>query len=41
VVNCAREEWNIAEPDLAELFARSVASGASRSIMSQGNGTGG
>jgi hypothetical protein len=27
VVNCAREEWNIAEPDLAELFARSVASG--------------
>jgi hypothetical protein len=39
VVSCAREEWIMAEPDLAGLFARSVASGASRSIMSHGNGS--
>jgi hypothetical protein len=33
VVSCRRDEWNAAEPDMAGLFARSVASGASRNIL--------
>ena len=32
VVSCRREEWEKAAPDFAALLARSVASGASRSI---------
>jgi hypothetical protein len=34
VVSCRREEWEVAAPDLAALLARSVVSGASRSILS-------
>ncbi|MGH7535681.1 MAG: hypothetical protein ACREMG_08860 [Gemmatimonadales bacterium] len=34
VVSCRREEWEIDTPDLAALLARSVASGASRSVAS-------
>lgn len=34
VVSCRREEWETAEPDFAALFARSVASGASRHVTS-------
>ena len=34
VVSCRREEWEAAAPDLAALLARSVVSGASRSIAS-------
>ncbi len=33
VVSCRREEWSSMEPDIAGLFARSVASGASRNIL--------
>jgi hypothetical protein len=32
VVTCRREEWDTAEPDFAGLVARSLVSGASRSI---------
>ncbi len=34
VISCRREEWDVAQPDLAALLARSVASGASRHIGS-------
>lgn len=34
VASCGREEWNVEEPDLAALLARSVASGAGRNAMS-------
>jgi hypothetical protein len=34
VVSCRREEWEVGDPDLAALLARSVVSGASRSIVS-------
>ena len=34
VVSCRRDEWEVAAPDLAALLARSVVSGASRSIVS-------
>jgi len=37
VVSCRRDEWEVAAPDLAALLARSVVSGASRSIVSDGN----
>ena len=37
VVSCRREEWEVATPDLAALLARSVVSGASRSIAPNGN----
>jgi hypothetical protein len=33
VVSCRREEWDVREPDFAELLARSVASGASRHVV--------
>jgi hypothetical protein len=33
VVSCRREEWEVGVPDLAALLARSVVSGASRSIV--------
>jgi hypothetical protein len=33
VVSCPRQEWQTADPDLIALLARSVASGASRSVM--------
>jgi hypothetical protein len=36
VVSCRRDEWEVAEPDLAALLARSVASGASRQVGSPG-----
>jgi hypothetical protein len=39
VVSCLREEWETPEPDLAALLARSVASGASRHLTSQGPDT--
>ena len=32
VVSCRREEWEVREPDFAELLARSVATGASRHV---------
>ena len=32
VVSSRREEWDVPDPDLAALFARSVPSGASRHI---------
>lgn len=35
IVSCRREEWEVAEPDIAALLARSVASGAGRSAMSR------
>ena len=35
VVSCLREQWQVAEPDLISLLARSVASGASRSVTPQ------
>ncbi len=33
VVSCRREEWEVRDPDFASLLARSVAAGASHSIM--------
>jgi hypothetical protein len=33
VVSCRREEWELRDPDFASLLARSVAAGASHSIM--------
>ena len=32
VVSCRRSEWDVADPDFAELLARSVPGGASRSF---------
>ena len=32
VVSCRREEWEVRNPDFADLLARSVASGASHHI---------
>ena len=32
VVSCRREEWDVTVPDFPALLARSVASGASRSV---------
>ena len=32
VVSCPREEWEVRNPDFADLLARSVASGASHHI---------
>ncbi|MGH7498912.1 MAG: hypothetical protein ACREL3_08685 [Gemmatimonadales bacterium] len=39
IVSCRRDEWETAEPDIAGLFARSVASGAGR-VMSPGGENG-
>ena len=35
VVSCRNAEWYVAEPDFAELLARSVAAGASRSMAAR------
>jgi hypothetical protein len=35
VVSCRRDEWETPEPDLADLLARSVTSGASHGIASR------
>lgn len=40
VISCRREEWDVAEPNLAALLARSVASGASRHIGLPGAASG-
>lgn len=40
VISCRRAEWDIAEPNLAALLARSVASGASRQIVAPGAASG-
>ncbi|HEY7635724.1 MAG TPA: hypothetical protein VH763_09275 [Gemmatimonadales bacterium] len=37
VVSCLRNEWEIPNPDLADLLARSVASGGSRSVKHRPN----
>ncbi len=39
VVSCAREEWEMPEPDLLGLLARAVAAGASRSVTPPHEGT--
>jgi hypothetical protein len=36
VVSCRREEWEVPAPDFAGLLARSVVSGASRSVTPPG-----
>ena len=35
VASCGREEWDVDEPDLAALLARSVTSGAGRNAIAQ------
>jgi hypothetical protein len=35
VVSCRNAEWEVAEPDFEALLARSVASGASRSMSAR------
>lgn len=39
IVSCAKEEWFTDEPDVVALLDRSVASGAGRSVISQGGGS--
>jgi hypothetical protein len=33
VISCPRDEWDTPTPELAELLARSIAGGASRSVV--------
>jgi hypothetical protein len=40
VISCLRDAWDTPAPDLAALLARSVAGGASRSVLGPGTPSG-